>query len=456
MAAAANPFDHFEYPRAEQAARTRRAIGAYWAARASQRPDDRFDLKLLPRSPTWRDEASALDALARVERESWVGHMERVRDGVELRLDDRWLEATGAELQEGDASDERLHELAHGQRYSVQFCDLDANEPLHVGHLRNLALGNALAAALVQAGAEVERRTLILDELPLAPAGDVDWLLARRETLQRLGIAFDRTFLASDYRAAAAELNARALALGVPPLKTQMSAAAYWMAAPELDGMISVHICGDEWLADLASRRELAGRLMANGHPPADDDSDMHPTNEVLHGSVSQGELGIASGEQSALTIDELCEWLEQEIDADPRGEPALERFGSTERVAAQVALGYGLVRPAGERVNLFAEKLLRARESPGWDLVRARARDGHAAAAPGALAQDPNYRFAVVQSELHRQQLRLAVERLDPSPLARHVVQLARWYLQRDRSEAVARVTRTALDRGARGLGLE
>jgi hypothetical protein len=60
------------------------------------------------------------------------------------------------------------------------------------------------------------------------------------------------------------------------------------------------------------------------------------------------------------------------------------------------------------------------------------------------------------VQSELHRQQLRLAVERIDPSPLARHLVQLARWYLQRDRSGAVARVTRAALDRGARGLGLE
>jgi hypothetical protein len=456
MAAATNPFDHFEYPRAENRTGAHGAVGAHWAARTSQRPNDRFDLKLLPRSPTWRDEASALDALERIEREPWVECIERVHDGVALRLGDRWLEAAGAELQEGDAGDEPLTELAHGQRFSVQFCDVDANEALHVGHLRSLALGNALAAALCQAGAKVERRSLILDELPAAPRGDVDWLSAREATLRRLAIAFDRVFLASDYRAAAAELRARALALGVQPLGTDMSAVAYWIAAPGLRGRTSIHVCADEQVADVASRRELVARLTADGHPLADDDRETHPTHEVLHGTVSQGEPGIASGEQSALTIDELCEWLEQEIDADPRGEPALERFGSAERVAAQVALGYGLVRPAGERVNLFAEKLLRARESPGWDLVRARARDGHAAASPGVPAQDPDYRFAVVQSALHRQQLSLAVQRLDPSPLARHIVQLARWYLQRDRSDAVARVTRTALDRGARGLGLE
>jgi hypothetical protein len=431
-------------------------MGAHWAARAPARPDDRFDLKLLPRSPTWRDEVPALDALAQVERESWVERMESVPDGVQLRLDDRWIEAAGADIQEGERGDEPLAELARGQRFSVQFCDVDANDALHVGYLRNLALGNALAAALGQAGAQVERRTLILDELPAAPRGDFDWLPARRATLKRLGIAFDRSFRASDFRAAGAELSARSLALGLQMPAAHMSALAYWVAAPGLDGRTSVHVCGDEWAADAASRRELVGRLLADGHPLADGDGEMHPTHEVLHGAVSVGALGIASGEQSELTIDELCEWLEGEIDADPRGERPLERFGSTARVAAQVALGYSLVHPARERVNLFAEKLLRARESPGWDLVRARTLGGHAPAPAGAPAHDPDYRFAVVQSELHRGQLRLAIERLDPCPLARHLVALARWHLQRERSEAVARVTRMALDRGARALGLE
>jgi hypothetical protein len=430
-------------------------MGAHWAARAPARANDRFDLKLLPRSPTWQDEAAALDALAQVERESWVEHIERVPDGVQLRLDDRWIEAAGTEIQEGERGDEPLAELAHGQRFSVQFCEVDADDALHVGQLRNLALGNALAAALGQAGARVERRTLILDELPAAPRGDSDWLRARRATLKRLGIAFDRSFRASDFHAGA-ELAARALALGLSTPAAHMSALAYWVAAPGLDGRTSVHVCGAEWAADVASRRELVAGLLLDDHPMADGDDEMHPTHEVLHGTVSVGTLGIASGEQGELTIDELCEWLGEEIDADPRGEQPLERFGSTARVAAHVALGYGLVHPARERVNLFAEKLLRARESPGWDLVRARALGGHAPAPSGAPAHDPDYRFAVVQSELHRSQLRVAIERLDPCPLARHLVALARWHLQRERSEAVGRVTRMALDRGARGLGLE
>jgi hypothetical protein len=70
--------------------------------------------------------------------------------------------------------------------------------------------------------------------------------------------------------------------------------------------------------------------------------------------------------------------------------------------------------------------------------------------------ADDPNYRFAVVQSELYRRYLRLAVERLDVWPLAHYLKRLIRWYLQSDRGEHVERVVQTLLDRSERGLGLE
>ncbi|MGP0101588.1 MAG: hypothetical protein ACLPUT_08210 [Solirubrobacteraceae bacterium] len=443
MPAAANPLDYFEYSQAES------GPGAHWSARASPRPSDRFDLKLLPRSPTWREDASALDALSRIEREPWAGRVRCVDDGAELRLDDGWIEAAGAALQDGDGGEERLAQLARGERFSVQFCDAPATEALNVGHLRNLALGNALAAALDQAGANVERRSLISDAEPPAAGEDVDRLTGQRETLDRLGIAFDRVFFASDFPADAAELAARALALGASLPAAHLGDVAYWLAAPKLEGTISIHVCGAEWVSRVAIARQVAGHLLAERGLEA------HPTHEVVHGEVSAGQPALASGEPGALAIEELAEWLEAEIEADPRGEQVLDRLGSPERAAAQVALGYFLPHPAKQRVDLFAEKLLRARESPGWDLACARASGGRRAP-DGEPARDPDYRFAVVQAELHSRQLRLAVELLDPAPLARHVVQLARWYLQRDRSEAVERVTRTALDVGARGLGLE
>jgi hypothetical protein len=442
MAAAENPFDYFEYPQAESGA------GAHWAARAPRRPSDRFDLKLLPRSPTWRDEKRSLDALAQIEREPWVARARSVDDGVELRLDDSWIETVGAGLQEGDGAERRLADLARGQRFSVQFCDTGVNEALDVGHLRNLALGNALAAALVQAGADVERRCLICDvELG---ARDHGGLPGRRATLQRLAIAFDRVLFDSEFLGDAAKLAVPTRALGAGSPTTSLCDIAYWLAAPKLDGTTSVHVCDAQAAPQAATRRELIPRLL-------DGDRDrVHPTHEIFHGAVSVGDLQSASSETGALTIDELADWLEGEIEANPRGQQVLTELGSAETVAAHVALGYFLLHPARQRVDLFAEKLLRTRESPGWDLACARARGRCAGVSNGEPARDPDYRFAVVQSELHRRQLRLAVQRLDPGPLARHVVQFARWHLQSERSEAVERVARTALERGARGLGLE
>ncbi len=84
-------------------------------------------------------------------------------EGVQLRLDDSWIETAGAALEAGGSAEATLSDLAHGQRISVQFWDANATKALHAGHLRNLAIGNALAAALAQAGAQVERRSLISD-----------------------------------------------------------------------------------------------------------------------------------------------------------------------------------------------------------------------------------------------------------------------------------------------------
>ncbi len=550
-----NLFDYFEAtPENGEAA-------GRWAARTPLRPSERFDLKLVPRSPGWREDGATVAELERIAREPWVAEMTRdARGGVELRLDDGWIEVTGGALEEGDGGEERLSDLARGGRFSIQFWDANATKALHVGHLRNLAIGNAVAAALAQAGAQVERRALISDagrSMGEAMAGvmnsgrhaqawpdrneksdhfvgccyaeyvaagrsfngkagehpedsltreltlrddDADALLRRvlcgdrealelwyktrawviagqRKTLQRLGIAFDRVFFESDFLSEAAELTACGLRDGLlrrredgvvvyptgredfdefplvrgDDLPTQhMRALAYWMAAPGLEGMTSMQVCGAEWVSHVICRRQLMGLLMSDGG------AGMHPTGDIFHGMVSRQKRAVASSEEGALLIDELTEWLEGQIEQDPRGEQVLARLGSAERVAGQVALGYFVPRPVSPRVDFEPEKLLDARESPGWELAQARARPGRIPSPSVRPAEDPDYRFAVVQGELHRRHLRLAVERLDAGPLARYVTHLARWYLEAQRSERVARVAHTLLDRGARGLGLE
>jgi hypothetical protein len=578
-----NIFDYFEE------VPVRDGASAPWAARAPRRPHKRFDLKLVPRLPEWRTDDDSLQALERIEREPWVKAVTRDAEGVTLRLEDGWIEATGAALEAGAGAEAALADLAGGRRFSVQFWDANATKALHVGHLRNLAIGNALAAALAQAGGQVERRSLISDagrsmgeamagvmnsgrhahawldgdeksdhfvgvcyadyvatgesfagheiEYPedsltreLTLRGDAaDELLKRvlggertalelwyktrawvisgqRKTLARLGIAFDRVFFESDFLEEAAELTAAGLRDGrlrrredgvviyatglddfeefplvrADGLPTQhMRALAYWMAAPDLEEMTSMQVCGTEWVSHVTCRRKLMDELLpggngspaidggaggrgsgerANGEPGGRDGRPaMHPTHDIFNGMVARQKRALASSE-GGLLIDELTESLDAQIDADPRLRAVRRAHPSPERVAAQVALGYFLPYPVAPRIDFDPAKLLGDGESLGWDLARARARHGHGAATKngGRPADDPDYRFAVVQSELYRRYLRLAVARLDVRPLAHYVKHLARWHLEGDRGEHVEHVVQTLLDRSARGLGLE
>src|SRR6478609_9399119 len=152
-----NLFDYFEEVSGQEGSQ------APWAARAPRRPDGRFDIKLVPRVAKWEQDPDSLDALQRIEQEPWADSLTRTPGGVELRLNDSWIETAGAALEAGGGAEATLADIARGRRFSVQFWDANATKALHVGHLRNLAIGNAIAAAFKQAGGQVERRSLISD-----------------------------------------------------------------------------------------------------------------------------------------------------------------------------------------------------------------------------------------------------------------------------------------------------
>jgi tRNA synthetases class I (R) len=556
-----NLFDYFEEVSGDAGAH------APWAARAPRRANANFDVKLVPRVPNWQSDPESLDALERLRDQPWVGKLTHREDGVELRLSDSWIETTGAALEAGGGDEAELVDLARGQRYAVQFWDANATKALHVGHLRNLAIGNALAASLEQAGGEVERRSIISDagrsmgeamagiirsghHTRSWPEGDqksdhfvglcyadyvasggfaeegpeeredsltrelrmqndaADELLKRvmggegealelwfktrawvisgqRKTLARLGVAFDRVFFESDFLDDGLELTERGLregkltrredgvvvfATGVEDLEempllradgqtTQhMRAVSYWMGAPGLEGVTTLQICGTEWVSHATCIRLLMDQLTpaenGNSHPPH---RGIHPTHDIFHGMVAQQKRAVSSSDEGGLLIDDLIEWVETQIAADPRMHEVGRAHPAPERIPAQVALGYFLPYPVTPRVDFDTGKLLLERESLGWDLVRARAHHGNRATSAGHRpAEDPDYRSAVVQSEIYRRHLRLAVERYDVTPLALYLRHLARWYMEAERSSHVERVIHTLLDRSARGLGLE
>jgi hypothetical protein len=237
-----------------------------------------------------------------------------------------------------------------------------------------------------------------------------------------------------------------------------MRALAYWSAAPELDDVTSLQVCGTEWVAHVTCRRQLIDELEAvngNGHGSAKGGGP--PTHDVFHGMVAREKRSITSSKEGALLIDDLAEWLEQEIEADPGRAEVRRGHPDPDRIPSQVALGYFLMQPTTKRVDFEPEKLLEEEQtSLGWDLARAQAHRGTAALGAERAAADPEYRFAVVQAELYRRHLRSSVEDLDVVPLARYLSHFARWYSAGERSPEVDRVVQTVLEQGVRGLGLE
>jgi arginyl-tRNA synthetase len=542
-----------------------------FSARAPFKPEDGFDLMLVPRVSEWPGQEEALRALERIEAEPWVESVRR--DGEQpplLRLDAGWIESAGARLESGEGPEGGFADIAGDRRYAVYFWGANTTKALHIGHLRNLALGNAIGATLSQAGAKVEHRSLICDvgrSMGEAMAGVVNsgrdqqvgqdggqkadhfvgacyadyvkagraaagngaddgaedsvaresamyddkadqlmrrvlagdqsalelwsktraWVISgQRKTLARLGITFDEVIFESDFLPEVAELTDQGLAEGklirrqgddmvmyqtrreeleeMPLVRSDglptqhMRALAYWSAAPELEDVISLQVCGTEWVSHVTCRRKLIDHLgVVNGNGNWSAKGGGPPTHDVFHGMVARENTSITSSKEGALLIDDLAEWLEEEIDSDPERSAVRGAHPRPDRLAAQVALGYFLLQPTTKRVEFEPEKLLRAeKDSLGWDVARAQAHRGAGALAGERPAEDPDYRFAVVQSEMYRRHLRAAVEDFDAVALSRYLSHFARWYRSAERAPEVDRVVQAVLEQGIRGLGLE
>jgi hypothetical protein len=242
-------------------------------------------------------------------------------------------------------------------------------------------------------------------------------------------------------------------------LPTQhMRALAYWAAADELDDVISMQVCGNEWVAHVTCRRKLIDEMgLQNGNGNGSARGGGPPTYDIFHGMVARENESISSSKKGALLIDELVEWLEGELARNPELAQEMARHPHREAVPAQVALGYFLLQPTTKQVKFGKEKLLiEGKGSLGWDLARAQAHHASTEIQGERPAQDPDYRFAVVQSEHYRVHLASAVEEFDVAPLSKYLSHFARWYREDERAPEVEAVVQPVLEEGLRGLGLE
>lgn len=475
-----------------------------------------------------------------------------------MRYADERIAETGAGLEAGRFAGMETEDLRAGERAIVDFCDPNATKALHVGHLRNIALGQAVTWALRAAGAHVERQSHIGDagrsmgeamagyqryaspqtpdgagmkgdqfvgelyaryareEGPPAEVHDHDAPVARDlderddlaqqllsgvehedpqavelwrtvrdwavdgqlHTLERLGVHFERVI----YDSQRTQTSKRVAQLGIERgvfVKEERGTVAYLtgddsypvMPLTRADGFPThhlrsvamwrdmmldnpewdlIHLSGDEWKAHVIHAEELLTKL--------EPEVRVVPSRHIVHGMVSSevdGELSSSKG--TAQLVDQLLDELaaRDEVRALAReGEPMM----SADDLVAIAVLGYCLDKPVHKGLVMpSVEQFLDPDHNTGWRIALAWAKAWEAAndGAPDPAPEDPAYRHIVLQAQVHRRNLAVALEDLDLLKYVRYVGHLSGWYLDGAHDARVARVMRAILVCGLGTLGL-
>jgi arginyl-tRNA synthetase len=501
---------------------------------------------------------AAPQGLAALRDDPAIASVEQQGNRFLLRFADERIAATGAGLEAGRFSGMETDDLRAGERAIVDFCDPNATKALHVGHLRNIALGQAVTMALRAAGAHVERQSHIGDagrsmgeamagyqryaaprtpqeagakgdqfvgelyaryareEGPPADVHDADapvardlderddlaqrllsgvereepeavalwrtvrdWAVAGQlETLDRLGVHFERVI----YDSQRTQTSKRVAQLGIErgvfvreargtvayrtgddsypvmPLTRadgfpthHLRSVAMWrdmmLDHPEWD---LIHLSGDEWKAHVIHAEELLTRLEPGVR--------VLPSLHIVHGMVSSevdGELSSSKG--TAQLVDELLDELaaRPELRALAREDAPLL---ATDDLLAIAVLGYCLDKPVHKGLVMpTVEHFLDPDHNTGWRIALAwrKAWDAANDGAPDPAPEDSAYRHIVLQSQVHRRNLAVALEDLDLLKYVRYVGHLSGWYLDGDHDARVGRVMRAILVSGLGALGL-
>jgi arginyl-tRNA synthetase len=171
------------------------------------------------------------------------------RSDLFLTFENEALRDLERRLAAGEEAGMETADLLAGARCDVSLVGPNANKALHLGHLRNVVLGQALACSLEAAGATVRRRSLVADigrRICEAMAG---YLEARPgETPESAGLAGDRFVerCSADFRARHAA-GARSFA-GPNPMEERAQGDT---AATLMEG----------WLGGGEEERDLARRI---------------------------------------------------------------------------------------------------------------------------------------------------------------------------------------------------
>jgi len=121
------------------------------------------DLRLRFKNREWLKSAPGQDLVASFLSHPAVATAEAHRSDLFVSFETEALRGLEERLAAGEEAGMGTADLLGERRYDVSLVGPNANKALHLGHLRNIALGQALACSLETAGATVRRRSLVAD-----------------------------------------------------------------------------------------------------------------------------------------------------------------------------------------------------------------------------------------------------------------------------------------------------
>ena len=120
-------------------------------------------MRLLFTERTWLQSSAGDRLIATLQGHPAVASALRRKSALLLRFDDAVLASLERRLAAGEIAGMETADMLAGHSFTVGLVGPNTNKALHVGHLRNIVLGHALASALTSAGAAVQRHSLVGD-----------------------------------------------------------------------------------------------------------------------------------------------------------------------------------------------------------------------------------------------------------------------------------------------------
>jgi arginyl-tRNA synthetase len=128
-----------------------------------RREDQHADLRLLFADRAWLLSRAGSGLVRALQQHPALADVSRHRSAIALRFGDDFLAELEERLAAGQCLGMEGSRVLAGSRLTVGLVGPNTNKALHVGHLRNIVLGHALAAAMTSGGATVRRHNLVGD-----------------------------------------------------------------------------------------------------------------------------------------------------------------------------------------------------------------------------------------------------------------------------------------------------